>query len=72
MIKCPKCGSTNTKATNTRNSINDRIRRRKRCEDCGNLFTTYEVVLDDECYRFGGRVIDELFKRGKGGVKKGG
>ena len=65
MIKCPRCGSTNTKATNTRESTCNRIRRRKRCEDCGNMFTTYEVVIDDVCYRFGGAWMDNLFAKGR-------
>lgn len=66
MIKCPNCGATNTIALDTRNCELNRIRRRKRCRECGYRFITYEVILDDKCYRFGSKMVDLLFTRKAG------
>jgi len=42
-MKCPKCGSMETKVIDSR-VVDDgqTIRRRRECEFCGNRFTTFE------------------------------
>lgn len=42
-MKCPFCGSTNSRVIDTRSGEGG-IRRRRECEDCGRRFTTYERV----------------------------
>ncbi len=42
-MRCPHCGDTNHKVIDTRDAA-DGIRRRRRCENCGQRFTTYEHV----------------------------
>ena len=42
-MKCPFCGHTDTKVTDSRES-DDGIRRRRECLGCGRRFTTYERV----------------------------
>lgn len=42
-MKCPKCGSMETKVVDSRTIDNGvAIRRRRECEFCGNRFTTFE------------------------------
>ncbi len=44
-MKCPYCGSDDTKVIDSRPADdNASIRRRRECEDCGKRFTTYEKV----------------------------
>ena len=40
-MKCPYCGYTDCKVTDSRD-VNDRVRRRRQCLSCGSRFTTYE------------------------------
>lgn len=42
-MRCPHCGNTQHKVIDTRDAA-DGIRRRRRCESCGQRFTTYEHV----------------------------
>ncbi|MEA3408340.1 MAG: transcriptional regulator NrdR [Chloroflexota bacterium] len=42
-MKCPFCGSSDSRVVDTRD-VGDRIRRRRECKDCGQRFTTYEQV----------------------------
>ena len=42
-MKCPFCGSSNSRVIDTR-SAEGGIRRRRECEDCQRRFTTYERV----------------------------
>jgi len=42
-MKCPFCGHDTTKVTDSR-TAEAGIRRRRKCEDCGERFTTYEQV----------------------------
>lgn len=42
-MRCPHCGSSDNKVIDTREA-GDGIRRRRRCESCGQRFTTYEHV----------------------------
>jgi transcriptional repressor NrdR len=43
-MNCPYCGSENLKTLETRDSLDNTVRRRKECADCGKRFTTYEYV----------------------------
>ena len=44
-MKCPYCGYTESKVTDSRpTEDNLKIRRRRECMECGGRFTTYEVV----------------------------
>jgi len=43
-MKCPYCRSENLKTLETRDSLDNTVRRRKECADCGKRFTTYEYV----------------------------
>ena len=42
-MRCPFCGNSDTKVTDSRES-DDGIRRRRECLECGKRFTTYERV----------------------------
>jgi transcriptional repressor NrdR len=42
-MRCPYCSGSNHKVIDTREA-GDAIRRRRRCEECGERFTTYEHV----------------------------
>jgi transcriptional repressor NrdR len=42
-MRCPHCGHTQHRVIDTRDAGED-IRRRRRCDDCGHRFTTYEHV----------------------------
>ena len=44
-MKCPYCGSDNTRVIDSRPADdNTSIRRRRHCDDCNKRFTTYEKV----------------------------
>lgn len=43
-MKCPYCISENVRTLETRESLNNAVRRRKECMECGKRFTTYEYV----------------------------
>ncbi len=43
-LKCPYCGSEESKTLETRDSLENTTRRRKECIACGKRFTTYEYV----------------------------
>lgn len=43
-MKCPYCGSEESKTLETRDSPENTTRRRKECVNCGKRFTTYEYV----------------------------
>ena len=40
-MNCPYCGYYDSKVTDSR-GVNDGIRRRRQCLNCGSRFTTYE------------------------------
>jgi transcriptional repressor NrdR len=42
-MRCPHCGNNQHKVIDTREA-GDNIRRRRKCEECGQRFTTYEQV----------------------------
>lgn len=43
-MKCPFCGASDTKVTDSRDSDVYETRRRRECEKCGKRFTTYEKI----------------------------
>ena len=44
-MRCPYCGHTNNRVIDSRASRDGRaVRRRRECQNCGDRFTTYEVV----------------------------
>ena len=44
-MKCPFCGYENTRVIDSRPvDDNSSIRRRRRCDQCGKRFTTYEKI----------------------------
>ncbi|MCH9610047.1 MAG: Transcriptional repressor NrdR [Chlamydiales bacterium] len=44
-MKCPYCGSSELKVTDSRNAVDaNAIRRRRECLDCSRRFTTFEMV----------------------------
>lgn len=44
-MKCPYCGSENSRVLDSRHvEENNSIRRRRTCDECGKRFTTYEKV----------------------------
>ncbi|MGC6423510.1 MAG: transcriptional regulator NrdR [Lentimonas sp.] len=72
-MRCPKCGSLETKVLDTRTGKNETsIRRRRECLECEYRFTTLEEVLhaDMQVVKRDGRRED--FDRNKilGGLKK--
>ena len=42
-MRCPHCGHTQHKVIDTRDAA-DSIRRRRKCDHCGQRFTTYEHI----------------------------
>ncbi len=43
-MRCPFCGAEDTKVTDSRDSADAEIRRRRECEKCAKRFTTYERI----------------------------
>lgn len=44
-MRCPYCGSENSRVIDSRHSEdNNSIRRRRQCDDCSKRFTTYEKI----------------------------
>lgn len=44
---CPNCESKNTKVVNSR-SIEENVFRKRICNDCGYVFHTEEIEINDE------------------------
>jgi len=42
-VYCPKCAIP-TQVIDTRGTADNEVRRRRRCADCGERFTTYEAI----------------------------
>jgi len=54
-MKCPSCGSTDSGVTDSRRTRDaTEIRRRRKCESCGHVYTTYELIYDDRADTKGG------------------
>jgi RecJ-like exonuclease len=49
-IRCPRCSALSAATTNTRRTVGGTWRS-KRCRECGEAFTTYEVVAPREFAR---------------------
>jgi transcriptional repressor NrdR len=48
-VRCPFCGSANTRVVDSRDVRDgESVRRRRECPDCGRRFTTYETVEQAE------------------------
>lgn len=64
-MKCPECGSEDTKVTDSRSCNDGSVRRRRECNDCNFRFTTYERVSEKAItvVKNGGSV--ELYDRNK-------
>jgi transcriptional repressor NrdR len=43
-MNCPYCGSNNIRTLETRDSLDNTVRRRRECAQCGKRFTSYEYV----------------------------
>ncbi len=43
-MKCPACGTTDSKVIDSRPTETGSIRRRRECLSCGKRFTTYEII----------------------------
>ena len=65
-MKCPYCGSTYTERIDSRDTTDNRIRRRRVCHSCNQRFTTYEVYIK------GMTPLEKqkAYMPGKGGRKK--
>lgn len=48
-MKCPSCGESESKVIDSR-SVDDEIRRRRKCVSCGLRFTTYERLQNRSLY----------------------
>jgi len=44
-MKCPFCGSDNTKVVDTRHDAQGNVRRRRECTDCDQRFSTVERAI---------------------------
>lgn len=48
-MRCPRCGSTQSKVIDSRGSKDDRtIKRRRECLDCAHRYTTQESILGED------------------------
>jgi transcriptional repressor NrdR len=45
MMKCPHCGSDNTRVVDTRHDAQGNVRRRRECSDCEERFSTVERAI---------------------------
>ena len=70
-MKCPYCGYTDCKVTDSR-EVNDGIRRRRQCLSCGSRFTTYERLQPASLFVIKKDERREEFDREKllGGIRK--
>jgi len=48
-MKCPYCGSEDSRVIDSRD-VNDGVRRRRQCLECSSRFTTYERVLPSSLF----------------------
>jgi transcriptional repressor NrdR len=65
-MRCPFCGSVESKVVDSRDSeSSDTIRRRRECLDCERRFTTYERVEEVPLLVIKRSGREEVFTRGK-------
>lgn len=43
-MKCPYCGSINTKVIDVRIKETEKLKRRRECLDCNKRYNTYEIT----------------------------
>lgn len=58
-MKCPKCGSESNKVVDSRNH-EERVTRTRKCEDCGERFSTEEIYASKKVDRKGRRIPDPV------------
>lgn len=46
-MECNKCGSSESKVTDSAKTINH-VKRRRKCVDCGNMTTTIELAVENK------------------------
>ena len=68
-MNCPYCNSIETKVTDSRDTGNYSIRRRRECLKCNKRFTTYEYIEMTPMYVIKKDGRREKFERSK--IKKG-
>lgn len=49
-MKCPFCGSDDTKVVDSRTALDGSIKRRRECINCQKRFTTYERFEENQIY----------------------
>ena len=65
-MKCPFCGSEETKVVDSRTYLDgNSIKRRRECEDCQKRFTTYEKIGDLALYVLKKDGVRQEFSREK-------
>ena len=70
-MKCPYCEDEDSKVIDSRD-VNDGVRRRRQCLECGSRFTTYERVLPSSLFVAKKDQRREEFSKGKllAGIRK--
>ena len=63
-MKCPHCGYIDSKVLDSRD-VDDGVRRRRQCINCGNRFTTYERIQKSGLYVIKKDKRRELFDKSK-------
>ena len=65
-MKCPACGSINSKVVDSRPMTEgNSIRRRRECLDCQKRFTTYEIIETVQMFVIKKNGTKEIFDRNK-------
>ena len=65
-MKCPVCGSLNSKVVDSRPMTEgNSIRRRRECLDCQKRFTTYEIIETVQMFVIKKSGAKEIFDRNK-------
>lgn len=65
-MKCPACGSLNSKVVDSRPMTEgNSIRRRRECLDCQKRFTTYEIIETVQMFVIKKSGAKEIFDRNK-------
>src|SRR5208283_2266099 len=70
-MKCPHCGYIDSKVLDSRD-VDDGVRRRRQCINCGSRFTTYERIQKSGLYVIKKDKRRELFDKNKllNGIRK--
>lgn len=46
-MRCPKCNGNDVCVTDSMTSDDNKVRRRRKCSNCGFIFRTIEVIVDE-------------------------